>query len=135
MSIATEIELPTAAGIAALFREHDVIPEQLVYLALPDLGRPKCRACAIGILLVELRGSAAAARADCRFLGRTIIEQCRRSSGLPREFIAGLDDGFTASDGSEIDHEISRFDGCHPLYIEGYRVGWDAWVIASGRQP
>jgi hypothetical protein len=124
-----EIALPTAAHIADLFREHDVLPYQLVYLDPPG-SYAKCRACAIGILLVEIRGSAAAARADCRRTSHTVFQALREASGLPREFLDGLDNGFTNSDGGEYPDEEEDIDAIEALYSEGYRVGWEAWSLA-----
>jgi hypothetical protein len=121
------IPLPTAEHIAALFREHDIIPEQLVYLDTSGT-YPKCRACAIGILLVEIRGSATKARAACRSI-RTVFDALAEASGLPPAFLNGLDDGFTNSDGGEVC--VEDVHECSPLYAEGYRVGWESWALAS----
>jgi hypothetical protein len=126
-----ETTLPTAEHIAALFRKHDIIPRQRVYLDTSGLFGLKCRACAIGILLVEIRGSAAAARADCRRSNRSVFNEYRLASGLPRAFLDGLDDGVTDSDGGEFPVNAEALDGLKSLYIEGYRVGWKSYGLAS----
>jgi hypothetical protein len=124
----TEIALPTAESIAALFREHDIIPEQLVYLDTSG-SCPKCRACAIGILFVSIRGSAAEARADYRRSSMSIFRALVEASRLPFAFLDGLDDGFTNSDGREVC--LEDIHETNPLYIDGYCVGWRAWALAS----
>jgi hypothetical protein len=127
----TEITIPTAEHIAVLFREHDVLPRQQVYLDTCGLFGLKCRACAIGILLVEIRGSATEARADCLRSCHTVFQSLVEASGLPREFLGGLDNGFTASNGGEIPDVVEEIGEFCPLYAEGYRVGWRAWALAS----
>jgi hypothetical protein len=139
----TEIELPTAEQIADLFREHDVLPWQSIYLALPDelaICPGKCAACAIGILLVMHRGSASRARSYCRRSGRTVKQALEAETGLPPDFVEGLDDGFSVSnDGETCEEYLAEWDADNsedPLYVEGFRVGWRAWELATaGESP
>jgi hypothetical protein len=139
----TEIDLPTAESIAALFREHDVLPRQNLYLGLPDefATRPgQCAACAVGILLVHARGDASRARWHCRRSTSTVKEALNAESGLPRAFLDGLDDGFSLNDGRRTWEQglerWSEMDGDRegPLYTGGFRVGWQAWELANATE-
>jgi hypothetical protein len=132
---ATAIDLPTAEYIATLFREHDVLPWQTVYLALPGelATRPaKCVACALGILLVERRGGVSRARSYCRQSDSTVKEALQAEIDLPPAFLDGLDDGFTSSNDDETWEESLGEGGADDtLYIKGFRVGWEAWELAN----
>jgi hypothetical protein len=129
------IDLPTAEHIAALFREHDVLPWQTVYLALPGeiaTRRGKCAACALGILLVEAHGDAYRARSYCRRSDFTVKEALQAEIDLPPAFLFGLDDGFTSSNDDETWVEfLEEWAVDDSLYTEGFRVGWQAWELAS----
>lgn len=128
-----ETDLPTAEHIAALFREHDVLPWQTVYLAPPhddETRQPKCTACALGILLVAHVGDAFKARDDYCLNPGTVFKELAEESGIPFAFLHGLDNGFTDSLGGEIPFDDGDI-GDEPLYLEGYRVGWHAWELAT----
>jgi hypothetical protein len=132
---AAAIDLPTAERIAALFREHDVLPWQTVYLALPGeiATRPaKCTACALGILLVERRGSVSEARSHCCRSHLPFGEALRAGIDLPLAFLDGLDDGFTKSNDDETwEESLEEWAVDDSLYTEGFRVGWQAWELAN----
>jgi hypothetical protein len=129
------IDLPTAESIAALFRKHDVLPWQDVYLALPGeiaTRRRKCTACALGILLVERRGSVSEALSHCRRSRLSMGGALRAEIDLPLAFLFGLDDGFTNSNDDDTWEEFLEEWGVDdPLYIKGFRVGWQAWELAN----
>jgi hypothetical protein len=133
--MSTAIDLPTAEHIAALFREHDVLPWQTVYLALPGeiaTCPAKCTACAIGILLVERRGSVSEARSHCRRSRLPFGDAIKAEIDLPLAFLEGLDDGFTKSNDDETwEESLEEWAVDEPLYAEGFRVGWQAWELAN----
>jgi hypothetical protein len=131
---ATAIDLPTAESIADLFCEHDVLPWQTVYLALPGeiaTRRGKCAACALGILLVEAHGDAYRARSYCRRSDFTVKEALRAEIDLPPAFLDGLDNGFTNSNDDPWDEFLEDHDRDDSLYNQGFRVGWQAWELAN----
>jgi hypothetical protein len=134
-TMTTAIDLPTAEYIAALFREHDVLPRQTVYLALPGelVTRPaKCSACAVGILLVERRGSVSEALSHCTRSCLSMGDALRAEIDLPLAFLNGLDYGFTNSNDDETWEEFLEEWGVDDLlYIKGFRVGWQAWELAN----
>jgi hypothetical protein len=129
------IDLPTAESIAALFREHDVLPWQTVYLALPGelAKRPaKCSACALGILLVERHGSVSEALSHCRRSHLPFGDALRAEIDLPYAFLFGLEDGFTKSNDDETwEESLEERAVDDPLYTQGFRVGWQAWELAN----
>jgi hypothetical protein len=129
------IDLPTAEQIAALFREHDILPWQTVYLALPGeiaTRRWKCAACALGILLVERRGSVSEARSHCIRSRLPFGDAIRAVIDLPLAFLDGLDDGFTNSNDDETwEESLEDWAIDDSLYTEGFRVGWQAWELAN----
>jgi hypothetical protein len=132
---ATAIDLPTAESIAALFREHDVLPWQTVYLALPGeiaTRHRKCAACALGILLVERRGSVYEALSHCRRSRLPFGDALRAEIDLPPAFLLGLDHGFTNSNDDDAwDEFLEDHDRDDSLYTQGFRVGWQAWELAN----
>jgi hypothetical protein len=131
----TEIDLPTAESITALFREHDVLPRQAVYLDVTYdyLMRPlKCSACALGILLVDRRGSVSEALSHCTRSRLSMGDAIGAEIDLPTAFIDGLDDGFTNSNDDETWEEfLEEWAVDDPLYAEGFGVGWRAWELAN----
>jgi hypothetical protein len=129
------IDLPTAERIAALFRAHEVLPWQTVYLALPGdiVTRPaKCSACALGILLVERRGSVSEALSHCRRSRLPFGDAIAAEIDLPLAFLDGLDQGFTSSNDDETwEESLEEWAADDLLYIKGFRVGWQAWELAN----
>jgi hypothetical protein len=129
------IDLPTAESIAALFRKHDVLPWQDVYLALPGeiaTRRRKCTACALGILLVERRGSVSKALSHCTRSHLPMGDAIKAEIDLPPAFLDGLDDGFTnRNDDDTWEEFLEEWAVDDLLYIEGFRVGWQAWELAN----
>jgi hypothetical protein len=134
-STTAAIDLPTAESIAALFREHDVLPRQTVYLALPgDIAtrRGKCTGCALGILLVERRGSVSEALSHCTRSRLSMGDAIAAGIDLPPSFLDGLDEGFTNSNDDETwEESLERWAVDDLLYIKGFRVGWQAWELAN----
>jgi hypothetical protein len=129
------IDLPTAEQIADLFQKHNVFPCQTIYLALPGeiATRPaKCSACALGILLVERRGSVSEALSHYRRSRLPFGDALRAEIDLPLAFLNGLDYGFTNSNDDETwEESLEEWAVDDLLYIEGFRVGWQAWELAN----
>jgi hypothetical protein len=129
------IDLPTAEQIADLFQKHNVFPCQTIYLALPGeiaTRHRKCTACALGILLMERRGSVSEALSHCRRSRLPFGDALRAEIDLPPTFLDGLDDGFTKSNDDETwEESLEEWAVDDSLYTKGFRVGWQAWELAN----
>lgn len=128
-SVAAIPPLPTAEEIAGLFLAHDVLPNRGVYLKLPEHSRVgRCEACAVGVLLVASLGDARTVR-DRMTNREDAWDMLRRATGWPRDFIRGVDHGFTAQDGAEDHAGFLGLSAGHGTYDGGFAVGWRAAEI------
>jgi hypothetical protein len=136
-----EFERPTPERIAWLFRAKDIIPSQHHYL-LPDNPDGTCVACAVGVLLVDIRGGVE--RAEEYRGGRErecFVDVLAEATGWPVDFVAGIDDGFTSatSDGDmegrreSVTASWSRCGSIEQpgLYRENFAIGWRAWELVK----